>query len=545
MRFSAPFLLASLMAPIILGAVYFQGQRADAQINAQTLGGPAVSRPNLVAPQTNAPAPAVSQTVAIAPPLPLPPPIPAAQTIRVGLSTAGKPISIYAPTGLFLRDAAQPGRALRVAAGETAQFSLVAPTEVTIAGRKFRGSVGLSVAGRTSRGWSNVRILVLGDGPARVTSNGEGARYGRSYRGGFEIFPQQLPNDQRQGPLALVNVLAMEDYLKGVVPWEMDATSPPESLKAQAICARSETLNFRRTKRFAKGNFDICDYDACQGYPGMENEKPPTSRAVEATRGLVLWRGGAPADAVYGTNSGGITAAASDVWVTSGPVAYLQSVRDFPANSPLSKIVKPNMTEADWIVYCSQSWPSYARPTDAERAQLAARRAKSARTAALYGPDDEPEFYRWKRFVSAPDAQTAFAARGFASVTGFEVLERAGSGHISQLKVSGLATPTPGAALVPGKELAPLSITLVGDGAIRAMFSGKLGSTTALPSSTFVISPQTNAAGALSGWQLKGAGWGHGVGMCQRGAQNHALGGWDARRILNWYYRDVEVRKLY
>ena len=77
------------------------------------------------------------------------------------------------------------------------------------------------------------------------------------------------------------------------------------------------------------------------------------------------------------------------------------------------------------------------------------------------------------------------------------------------------------------------------------MFSGRLGSTTALPSSTFVVTPQTDAAGALTGWQINGAGWGHGVGMCQRGAQNHALSGWDARRILNWYYHDVEVKKLY
>ena len=203
------------------------------------------------------------------------------------------------------------------------------------------------------------------------------------------------------------------------------------------------------------------------------------------------------------------------------------------------------MTEADWIAYCSRSWPSWARPTDAERAQLAARRAKSARTAALFGPDDEPEFYRWKRFVSVEDAQAAFAARGFAQVTGFEIAGRAASGHISQLKVVGVASPTPGAALAPDKELAPLSVTLSGDGAIRAMFSGRLGSTTALPSSTFVITPETNPAGQLNGWRINGAGWGHGVGMCQRGAQNHALDGWDARKILNWYYRDVEVHKLY
>ena len=534
-----PFLLCALGA-----GFYFQ--RAQAQIGG-TLGGPALAPPTWVASPNAASAPTVAPIVAPKPAAApaLPPPIPQRERVRVGLSTAGAPISIYAPKGLLLTDAAQPGRALRVGAGETAQFSLVPAAAVAIAGRSYRGTLGLRVAGRTSRGWQRVAVAVLGKEPARVTSNGKSARWGRPYRGGFEIFPQQLANPQRQGPLALVNVVAMEDYLKGVVPWEMDASAPFEALKAQAICARTKTLDFRRSKRFGKGDFDICDYDACQGYPGTENEKPASSSAVETTKGLAIFKGGKPIDAVFCTNSGGITANAGDVWTTSGNVSYLQSVRDFSADSPLVKIVKPRMTEADWMLYCSQSWPSYARPSDAQRAQLAARRAKSARTAALYGPDDEPEFYRWQRFVSIENAQAAFAARGFARVSGFEIVERSPSGHISQLKVSGEAKPTPGASLTPAKELAPISITLQGDGAIRAMFSGRLGSTTALPSSTFVISPVADAAGQLTAWQINGAGWGHGVGMCQRGAQNHALSGWDARRILAWYYRDVEVKKLY
>ena len=203
------------------------------------------------------------------------------------------------------------------------------------------------------------------------------------------------------------------------------------------------------------------------------------------------------------------------------------------------------MSEADWRVYVSQSWPSYARPSEADRANLARRRASNARVAALYGPDDEPEFYRWKRFISVEDALSAFDAKGFGQVTAFEIAERTSSGHIRQLRVVGRAKPTPGAAIVRGKENAPIAMTLVGDGAIRAMFSGRLGSTTALPSSTFVVDPKVDGDGKLLGWQLTGAGWGHGVGMCQRGAQNHALDGWDARRIIGWYYRGVEIRKLY
>ena len=461
--------------------------------------------------------------------------------MRVGLSTERGNLAIWSANGLILRDPRQPARALRSGPGEIVRFDLGAPVNVGSGNTFFRGAISLDINGRKSEAWQYVSVAVPGDEPARVTSNNKSPRYGRPYRGGFEIFPQQMaePN-HRQNELSLVNLLSMEDYLKGVVPWEMDATAPLEALKAQAICARGETLNFKNTGRFAAGKFDICDYDACQGYPGTENEKPSTTRAVEETRGLVALSGGKIADTVYGTNSGGISANAADVWKTSGRrFTYLRSIRDFAPNSPLSQIIKPNMSEADWRAYCEKSWPSYARPSDADRANLARRRASNARVAALYGPDDEPEFYRWKRFVSVNDALAAFGAKGFAQVTNFEVAERTASGHIRQLRVVGFARPTAGAAPPP------LRTVLVGDGAIRSMFSGQLGSTTALPSSTFVISPQAGADGKLQGWQLLGAGWGHGVGMCQRGAQNHALQGWDARRILGWYYQGVEVRKLY
>ena len=560
MRFYRPsrrnLLFSSLTLCALAAAIGFQiARRAEAQLeSSRTLGGAiVVPAPNQIAPRVNPPAVAASpaptmQAVARQTPraLPAPPPIPDAERVRVGLSTGKNTLAIWSADGLILRDLRQPARALRSGPGEIVKFSLGAPVNTRSGAMFFRGTISLDINGRKSTAWQYIAVAVPGEGNARVTSNGNSARWGRPYRGGFEIFPQQLAEaGHRENALSLVNVLNMEDYLKGVVPWEMDATAPLEALKAQAMCARSETLNFKATKRFAAGKFDICDYDACQGYPGTENEKPMTSRAVDETRGLALYSGGRIADAVYSTNSGGISANANDVWKNSDDTSYLQSVRDFAPDSPLSKIVKPNMTEADWRLYCSQSWPSFARPSDADRANLARRRATNARVAALYGPDDEPEFYRWKRFVSVEDALSAFAAKGFAQVTGFEVAQRAASGHIRQLRVVGRAKPTPGAAIVPDRESAPLSTTFVGDGAIRAMFSGRLGSTTALPSSTFVVDPKVDASGKLLGWQFTGAGWGHGVGMCQRGAQNHALQGWNAHQIIDWYYQGVQIRKLY
>ncbi len=547
-----PFVLSSLAACAVLGGIWLQiARRADAQLEG-TLGGPTYlpAPSQSAAPKTAATPPAltpvktpVAPTIAVKAPVAptiavaaaLRPPIPDEQRVRVGLSTARGTLAIWSASGLILRDLRQPARAVRSGPGEIVKFDGGAPVNVNSGAMNFRGTISLDIGGRKSSAWQYVAVEVAGSEPARVTSDGKSARWGRPYRGSFEVFPQQAaePN-HRQNPLSLVNVLGMEDYLKGVVPWEMDPTAPLEALKAQAICARGETLNFKNTKRFAAGKFDICDYDACQGYPGTENEKPATTRAVIETRGLVAMSGGKIAGTVYGTNSGGISANAADVWKTSSSISYLKSIRDFAPNSPLSKIWKPSMSEADWRLYCEKSWPSYARPSDAERAKLAQRRASNARVAALYGPDDEPEFYRWKRLISVGDALAAFAPKGFSQVTNFEIAQRTASGHIRQLRVVGYA-----------KNGAPFSLDLVGDSVIRAMFSGRMGSTTALPSSTFVVAPQVGADGKLQGWQLLGAGWGHGVGMCQRGAANHALAGWDARRIISWYYQGVEIRKLY
>ena len=556
MRFSRPsrrsLFISSLALCAVTGVIGFQiARRADAQLeSSRTLGGailvpaphfaiPARVAPT-VAPAPSAPALKVQAAARQAPRvLPAPAPIPDAQRVRVGLSTGKNTLAIWSAGGLVLRDLRQPARALRSAPGEIVKFDLGAPVNAKSGALNFRGAITLDINGRKSSAWQYVSIAVLGEENARVTSNGKSARWGRPYRGGFEVFPQQMAEPgHRENELSLVNVLALEDYLKGVVPWEMEPSASLEALKAQAICARGETLNFKNTKRFAAGKFDICDYDACQGYPGTENEKPATSRAVEETRGLVAMNGGKIADTVYGTNSGGVSANAPDVWKSSS-ISYLQSVRDFPSDSPLAQIVKPAMTEADWRLYCSQSWPSYACPSDADRANLAHRRATNARAAALYGPDDEPEFYRWKRQISVEDALAAFANRGFGQVTGFAIVQRTSSGHIRQLRVEGRSKAAPAA------QTTPFGVTLVGDGAIRSMFSGRLGSTTALPSSTFVIDPEVDGNGKLLGWQLSGAGWGHGVGMCQRGAWNHALQGWDARKIIAWYYRGVEIRKLY
>jgi SpoIID/LytB domain protein len=454
--------------------------------------------------------------------------------IRVGLTTKGGPIALQSQSSSFVSDGDQPGRRLTIPAGQQATFTLGVEKTLAARGVTYKGPIAI-VVGKTSYGAWRRPVINIAGGPTRVSSDGGSPRWGRPYRGSFEIAPQTYSFEpaKHKSALRLVNIVPIEEYLKGVVPWEMSPTAPLEALKAQSICARGETLAKIQNGRHRADEFEICDYDHCQGYPGIENENARSSLAVEQTVGLVLLRDGEIADAVYGTNSGGITADKNDVW-RGGPAPHLQSVRDFDPKRHVAtaRAVKPRMTEADWVFYCTNNLPSFAQPSAEEISALAARRRKSARTAELFQKDDLPEFYRWSREVSLADLASAASLKStvpFATVEKIEVVDRAASGHIKLLTVVGRAA-----------DGSVVSASYEKDGAIRSLLSGRLGSTTALPSSTFVVIPHREK-GVLTGFAFKGAGWGHGAGMCQRGAQNHARAGWDARQILQWYFNGVQV----
>jgi peptidoglycan hydrolase-like amidase len=501
------------------------------------------SRPGVL-PESGKAAPPLVKAAVAQTPLSVPKPVRATpiRYVRAGLSTKGAPIQLMAKGAMTISDVAQPNRRLSVKPGEIATFTFGANARVAAGGREYSGPITIRTDGGNYPAWQMPRVWTSGNA-TRVSSDGKTPRWQRAYRGHFEIAPLAYSFEPatHKGALRLVNLVPLEEYLKGVVPWEMNAAAPLEALKAQAICARSETLSKIRTGRHAKDGFEICDYDHCQGYPGTENESERTSTAVEQTAGLALFYNGQIADAVYGTNSGGITASDQDVW-RGAPDPYLQSRGDFsPQLHPaMAKVVKTTMSESDWVKYCTTNLPSFAQPSRAQIQELAARRAKSPRTAALYQPGDLPEFYRWSRVVSPVELAKVLSARYKApmNIVGeIKIEERAPSGRIKKLAIVGRQIQN-------GKTLKTSTVRLEGDSQIRALISGRLGSTTALPSSTFVVLPRYDAQKRLKDFVLRGAGWGHGVGMCQRGAQNRALAGWNARQILQFYYRDIELRQV-
>lgn len=151
----------------------------------------------------------------------------------------------------------------------------------------------------------------------RPSGAGELALDGRRYRGALEL-------RHKSGGLTAVNIVPVDDYLRSVVPEEMPTDWPAEALKAQSVAARSFSLASRG--RHASEGYDLCTTTHCQLYTGTAAEKTASTAAVRATRGEVLTYGGKPIEALFHTDSGGMTENSEDVW--GGHVPYLRAVRD-------------------------------------------------------------------------------------------------------------------------------------------------------------------------------------------------------------------------
>jgi stage II sporulation protein D len=145
---------------------------------------------------------------------------------------------------------------------------------------------------------------------------------GKAYRGSITV------QKDAKGKLQAVDAVALEDYLKGVVPAEMPSSWPAEALKAQAVAARSYAL----AERTPAKPYDLYADTRSQVYLGVATERPSTTAAIDATAGQVVTYAGKVATTYFSSSSGGQTAAASESFAKGVP--YLQSVADPYDDSP-------------------------------------------------------------------------------------------------------------------------------------------------------------------------------------------------------------------
>lgn len=340
--------------------------------------------------------------------------------------------------------------------------------------------------------------------------------------------------------IVAINELPVERYLESVISSEMAATSSLELLKAHAVISRSWLLAQMDKRRRLQDNgannffsfikkddeiirwydredhtlFDVCADDHCQRYQGITNAgNPDVRKAVAATRGQILMSEGEICDARFSKCCGGVTEEFQYCWENT-PKSYLSAVRDDKGNTNIPDLTKEDEAEK-WIL----SEPdSFCNTQD-----------KAVLRQVLNDYDQETaDFYRWRVEYTQKeiaDLLTEKAGVDFGEITALIPLERGKSGRICRLQIKGTNK-----SLIIGKELE-----------IRRVLSD-----THLYSSAFVVRTEGDCGnGVPQKFTLIGAGWGHGVGLCQIGAAVMGEQGYGYDEILLHYYNGAEIKKKY
>ena len=341
--------------------------------------------------------------------------------------------------------------------------------------------------------------------------------------------------------IVAINELPVEKYLESVISSEMSATSSLELLKAHAVISRSWLLAQMKKRRevaesgnnffsFTKKEdtlirwydredhtlFDVCADDHCQRYQGITKETSPhVAEAIRQTKGQILMDGEEICDARFSKCCGGITEEFQYCWEDT-PKTYLTAVRDIALGV---KHTLPNLTNEEeaekWIRF---NPPAFCNTQD-----------KKILSEVLNDYDQETvNFYRWKETLSQEKLQQLIADKlkmNLGAILDMKAVERGKSGRISKLQIIGTEK-----TFTIGKELE-----------IRRTLSDSH-----LLSSAFVVDKyDKDEQGVPQRFELIGAGWGHGVGLCQIGAAVMGEQGYHYDAILLHYYQGAEIKKLY
>lgn len=313
----------------------------------------------------------------------------------------------------------------------------------------------------------------------------------RIYEGKLHIYKTE------ENKFEVVVYLLLEQYLKGVVPYEIGPDSPLEALKAQAVAARSEAIIALTSKLYSGEHYDLTSDVECQVFSGNQRRTEKSDLAVEETKSLILSENGKPINAYYASNCGGHSELIKNVWGDRpAPEPYNISQFDWEEQSDVDLSIEANVRE--WIF---SNPPSYCNPNINREL-----------------PEWSQNNFRWKREL-AFDETTKMTSNGkdLGNLIDIEILERGTSGRAYLAK------------FIFEKE----TIEVKGELKIRQVFSPPLRS------SCFVVDKTE------TGFVLHGAGWGHGVGMCQSGAITMANNGKSFEQILKHYYHKAELIKIY
>jgi len=300
----------------------------------------------------------------------------------------------------------------------------------------------------------------------------------RQYRGDIHLQPITTET------VNLINYIDLSSYLLSVVPSEIYASWPQESLKAQSVVARSYIIN--NLNRHKNEGYDLCADVHCIVYSGVKNEHPNTNAAILATKNEVITHQGNVIDAVFSNNSGGYTEASQYVWGNS--YDYLKAVNiseSMDYQLPLS----PHLIE-EWFV---EKPPSYS--------------------------DNKYTINSTYRWIKSVNLEALKSRHGLQDIRGVYITDRTDIGTVKEIKIEG-----------QNKKVVSR------DSSIRRDLTG-------LKSNKFIIK-NIYDGNKLEKIIIFGAGWGHSVGMDQTAAAGMAVKDKSYRDIINYFYLDTEITKL-
>ena len=341
---------------------------------------------------------------------------------------------------------------------------------------------------------------------------------GYKYHGGFQYI-------RDGGNISVINFVPMQEYVKGVVPYEMSPKWHLEALKAQAMCARTYALyNYGKHGK----NFDVCGSTDCQVYSGAGSATDNSNQAVDETYGMYILYDGKPINAVFCSSNGGATEDSENVW--SATLPYLRGVYD--NNEDLDTCINGRWSyeyTPDELTYilnakgydCAQITNMYVKEFT---------RMGNVKTLTLVDVNGK-EFN-----FSKEKARTILYSSTYKKYTHSQryTVKRKGEVSPSQMFVNNNGGSV---------DFSYDNIYAIGQSGASKLGGGKISILTASGKTVFDTAAKKNTAPTETSFIVSGTGWGHNVGLSQNGAKAMALNGYSAEDIIRFYYTDIEIFK--
>ena len=365
-------------------------------------------------------------------------------------------------------------------------------------------------------------LVITHKGPMTFVRHKTEVENGLRLQGSLNLYTGDLKISNENGQLRMILIIPLEEYLLGVLPWEMSSGFPLEALKAQAVAARTYAL----TRRNASRDYDVYDNTNDQVYAGISDNAAVIRKAVTGTAGICVYYQNQLVTCYYTASNGGQVETIENYWgKTKDPTGYIQAKAD-PYDlgndeSVVRQAVIPSTLKED-------DWPALQ--------ELLAEAA--AKAVKPLGYSESPEDVRIRKIddISLSDDGKNVAFRLYVDAVRIKAADEEEISFIT----NGPAADEPAGEDAGGRHFyslsSPVTVTLPAFPKLETILQLSIN----FPDNELWKIRKTG-----SSFIIEARRYGHGVGLSQRGAQRMAaVYGWNYRQILHFYYTDVTLRRV-